>query len=495
MKKYIMALDQGTTGSRCIIFNASGEIVAMSKKEFNQIYPKPGWVEHNPFEIWSSLISVATETMAKNGIVPEEIDSIGITNQRETTIVWDKKTGKPIYNAIVWQCRRSAKRIDEIKKSSFSKKIHEKTGLLPDAYFSATKIEWILSSVKGAKEKAIRGELAFGTVDSWIIWNLTRGKAHLTDYTNASRTMLFNIDSLEWDDDLLNYFDIPKSMLPSVQPSKGFFAYTDESVFGVPIPIYGVVGDQQAAMYGQSCFEVGTAKNTYGTGCFVLMNTGSKRVNSKKGLLTTLLAGCTKEKREYALEGSVFMGGALVKWIVEEMELIKAPKESEEFANKVNDNNGVYIIPAFVGLGAPYWDQFARGTVTGLSRGSNKSHFIRATLEAIAYQSYDVIKAMEEDANVTIKSLKVDGGACENNFLMQFQADILETDVIRPNCIESTALGAVFLAGLASGFWEYEKLKSISKTDKKFVPKLEEEKKKELLDGWHAAVNMILTKK
>ncbi len=493
MKKYIMALDQGTTGSRCILFTKDGNIAAMSKKEFTQIYPRPSWVEHDPMEIWSSQMSVIKETMDKISASAKDIDSIGITNQRETTIIWDKRTGKPIYNAIVWQCRRSADRVEEIERDGMREFIHKKTGLIPDAYFSATKIEWILDNVEGARQAALAGDILFGTVDSWLIWNMTKHKAHMTDYTNASRTMLFNIDKLEWDEDLLSYFNIPKAILPEVKPSSGFFAKTDESVFGQSIPIYGIAGDQQSALYGQCCFNRGEAKNTYGTGCFVLMNTGDKRVESEHGLITTLTAGCKPGKPEYALEGSVFMGGATVKWLKEEMGLIREPAETEEIAFSVENNNGVYMVPAFVGLGAPYWDQFAKGTVTGLTRGSNRAHFVRAALESIAYQSHDVIRAMESDAGVSLKKLKIDGGAGENNFLMQFQADLLSTEVIRPSCVESTALGTAFLAGIASGFWEAEEVPNLISVDCIFKPEMGADEYERLMDGWKDAVKRALS--
>lgn len=495
MEKYIMALDQGTTGSRCILFTKEGRIAAMSKKEFTQIYPHPSWVEHDPMEIWSSQMSVITEAITKIGVSIDDIEAIGITNQRETTIMWDKNTGRPVYNAIVWQCRRSADRIRQINKDGMKNVIHKKTGLIPDAYFSATKIEWILDNVKGVREAADKGDILFGTVDSWLIWNLTRHKAHLTDYTNASRTMLFNIDDLEWDKELLDYFDIPRSILPGVRPSSGFFAETDESVLGRSIPIFGVAGDQQSALYGQCCFEEGEAKNTYGTGCFVLMNTAGRRVESEYGLITTLTAGCRPGKPEYALEGSVFMGGATVKWLKEEMGLINEPAETEDIAFSVDGNNGVYMVPAFVGLGAPYWDQFAKGTVTGLTRGSNKAHFVRAALESIAYQSHDVIRAMESDANVSIKKLKIDGGAGENNFLMQFQADLLSTKVIRPSCVESTALGAAFLAGIASGFWRSEAdAAELISVDSVFEPTMGHEEYEKLMAGWIDAVKRTLSR-
>ena len=492
LKKYIMALDQGTTSSRCILFDKQGNICSMAQREFKQIYPKPGYVEHNPMEIWSSQLGVAIEAMAMVNAKPEDIAGIGITNQRETTVVWDKTTGTPIYNAIVWQCRRTADKIDKLKKDGMEKTVKEKTGLVPDAYFSATKIVWILENVEGAKEKAEKGELLFGTVDTWLIWNLTKGKVHVTDYTNASRTMLYDIHNLKWDEELLNYFGIPASMLPTVKPSSYIYGYTDALVLGGEIPIAGAAGDQQAALFGQCCFEEGDVKNTYGTGCFLLMNTGEKPIASKNGLVTTIAA--TREgKIHYALEGSVFVAGASIQWLRDGMRMFMEAKESEEYALKAVDTTGVYVVPAFAGLGAPYWNQYARGSVFGITRGCKKEHFIRATLESIAYQTYDVIKAMEEDAGVKLTNLKVDGGASANNFVMQFQADILDANVDRPNCIETTALGAAYLAGLATGYFkDEEEIKRNWQLGKSFSPNVEEEKRIELLKGWKKAVKCAL---
>lgn len=492
MSKYMMALDQGTTSSRCILFDKKGEIQSMAQKEFTQIYPQPGWVEHNPMEIWSSQLAVTMEAMAMVGASPEDIAGIGITNQRETTIVWDKKTGEPVYHAIVWQCRRTAKRIDELSNAGYGDLIREKTGLVPDAYFSATKIEWILNNVPGARERADRGELLFGTVDSWLIYNLTKGEIHVTDYTNASRTMLYDIHNLRWDEELLELFHIPASMLPEVKPSSCIYGYTESSVLGGRIPISGIAGDQQAALFGQCCFEKGQVKNTYGTGCFLLMNTGTEAIASRKGLLTTIAASCG-DKVEYALEGSVFVAGAAIQWLRDEMRMLKRADQSEEYAVKVEDTAGVYVVPAFAGMGAPYWNPYARGTVTGITRGCKKEHFIRATLESIAYQTYDVLKAMEEDAEVSIAGLKVDGGASSNDFLMQFQADILGARVYRPQCIETTALGAAYLAGLACGYYESrDEIKENWQLGKQFLPEMREEKRDDLLKGWKKAVRCAL---
>lgn len=451
-KKYILALDQGTTSSRAILFNKAGEIVNVAQKEFTQIYPKAGWVEHNAMEIWATQSGVAREVLEIAGVRAEEIASIGITNQRETTVVWDKNTGQPVYNAIVWQCRRTASICDDIKARGMEDYIRENTGLVVDAYFSGTKVKWILENVEGAKEKAEAGDLLFGTVDSWLIWNLTRGKVHVTDYSNASRTMLYNIKDLKWDEKILADFGIPASVLPEVKPSSEVYGSTDPSMFGVEIPIAGVAGDQQAALFGQACYEDGMVKNTYGTGCFMLMQTGEKMIPSKNGLLTTIAWGLDG-KVEYALEGSVFMGGATIQWLRDELKLINDAQDSEYFATKVDDTNGVYVVPAFAGLGAPYWDMYARGTIVGLTRGANRNHIIRAALESIAYQSMDLIKSMEEDSGLKLSTLRVDGGATANNFLMQFQSDILGADVQRPEVTETTALGAAYLAGLAVGFW------------------------------------------
>ena len=429
--KYIMALDQGTTSSRCVIYDNKGRICSMQQKEFEQIYPKAGWIEHNPVEIWSSQLAVAMEAMVMAGLSASDIEAIGITNQRETTIVWERATGRPVYNAIVWQCRRTSERIDRLKAEGMSDKIRRITGLIPDAYFSASKIEWILDNVPGAREKAENGELLFGTVDTWLIWNLTKGRVHITDYTNASRTMLYDIHNLCWCRELLEYFNIPESMLPEVKPSSCVYAESDPSILGGAIPIAGAAGDQQAALFGQCCFEPGEAKNTYGTGCFLLMNTGSKAIMSENGLLTTIAAG-TDGSVCYALEGSVFVAGAAIQWLRDGMRLIRDAAQSEKYALSVSDSDGVYIVPAFTGLGAPYWDQYARGTVVGLTRGCTKEHFIRATLESINYQVADVLGVMQEESGIYLKALKVDGGASANNFLMQFQADILNTTAIRP---------------------------------------------------------------
>ena len=488
MKQYIMALDQGTTSSRCIIFDKQGKMKSVAQKEFTQLYPRPGWVEHDPMEIWSSLISVATESMAKLGIGANEIASIGITNQRETTIVWNKKTGQPVYNAIVWQCRRTSDMIEELKAKGLEPYIKEKTGLIPDAYFSGTKIKWILDHVEGAREQAKAGELLFGTVDTWVIWNLTKGRTFVTDYTNASRTMLFDIKKLTWDEKLLEELDIPVQMLPEVKPSSCIYGYSDRSLFGDAIAIAGAAGDQQAALFGQCCFSKGEVKNTYGTGCFLLMNTGNEAIMSGHGLITTIAAS-TGSGVNYALEGSVFVAGAAIQWLRDELQLIRSAAESEKCALQVPDTNGVYVVPSFTGLGAPYWDQYARGAIVGITRGCNKDHIIRATLEAIAYQTQDVLRAMESDSMITLQSLKVDGGACANRFLMQFQADILNTEVQRPECIETTALGAAYLAGLAVGFWKNEEeIKANWALAETFRPNLAEEKRKTLIDGWKKAV-------
>ncbi|GAB6149667.1 glycerol kinase GlpK [Clostridium novyi] len=488
--KYIMALDQGTTSSRCIIFNRAGEMVSVAQREFAQIYPKPGWVEHDPMEIWGTQLGVAQEALNKAGLEVGDICSIGITNQRETTVVWNKKNGRPVYNAIVWQCRRTAEYCDELKKEGFDKIIEEKTGLILDAYFSATKIKWILDNVPDARRLAERGDLMFGNVDTWLIWNLTKGRVHVTDYTNASRTMLYNIHELKWDEEILEKLDIPISMLPKVKSSSEVYGKTHPSVIGGLIPISGDAGDQQAALFGQMCFKEGMAKNTYGTGCFLLMNTGDKAVKSKNGLLTTIAAS-RGEKVQYALEGSVFIGGAVIQWLRDEFRMIKTAAESEEYASAVEDSNGVYLVPAFVGLGAPYWDAYARGTMVGITRGAKKEHIIRAALESMAYQTYDVLKAMEEDSGVELKALKVDGGACANNFLMQFQSDILNVNVQRPEIIETTALGAAYLAGLAVGYWkDSEDIAVNCKIARTFEPLMEKEKREKFIKGWHKAVNV-----
>lgn len=487
-----MALDQGTTSSRCILFDKSGTICSMAQKEFTQIYPKPGWVEHNPMEIWSSQMAVAMEAMTMVGAKPEEISGIGITNQRETTIIWNKQTGEPVYNAIVWQCRRTADMIDALSEDGFDKIIREKTGLVPDAYFSASKIAWILETVPGAREEAEAGNLLFGTVDTWLIWQLTKGKVHVTDYTNASRTMLFDIHNLCWDKEIMERFNIPASLLPKVQPSSYVYGHTDAAVLGGEIPIAGAAGDQQAALFGQCCFEQGEVKNTYGTGCFLLMNTGNKAITSQNGLITTIAASVGEEV-QYALEGSVFVAGAAIQWLRDGLRMVKSAPQSEDYAIHVSDTGGVYIVPAFAGMGAPYWNQHARGTIVGITRGCSKEHFIRATLESIAYQTADVLVAMEQDSGIHLKTLKVDGGASANNFLMQFQADIVGTMVHRPKCIETTALGAAYLAGLATGYWKSkDEIKENWMLGAAFTPNMEEERKHTLLKGWKKAVKCAL---
>lgn len=469
MSKYIMSLDQGTTSSRAIIFNHNGEIVAIAQKEFTQIYPQAGWVEHNPLEIWSTQLSVAAEVIVKAGLSATDIDSIGITNQRETTVVWDRETGLPVYNAIVWQDRRTSSYCDEIKAQGLAKKIQDKTGLIIDSYFSATKAKWILENVEGVREKADAGKLAFGTIDSWLIWKLTGGEKHVTDVTNASRTMIYNIHNLAWDDELLTLFGIPKSMLPEVKSSSEVYGETAGRILAAKIPIAGIGGDQQSALFGQMCTEVGMVKNTYGTGCFMLMNIGTEPKLSANNLLTTI-AWQIKDQVHYALEGSIFIGGAVVQWLRDEMGLISKSADVETLAQKVKDTDGVYVVPAFAGLGAPHWNQHARGTITGLTRGTNKSHIARAALESIAFQTMDVLKAMEADAGVNIAELRVDGGATANNLLMQFQADLLNCKVIRPEITEVTALGAAYLAGLATGFWDsIDQIRSQWNADKTFV--------------------------
>ncbi len=492
-KKYIMALDQGTTSSRAIIFDYEGKIVRAAQNEFTQYYPKPGWVEHDPMEIWGTQSGVAREALESAGIRPDEIAAIGITNQRETTVVWDKNTGKPIYNAIVWQCRRTANICDDLKRRGLEDYIRENTGLVVDAYFSGTKIKWILDNVEGAREKAEKGDLLFGNIDTWLIWNLTRGKVHVTDYSNASRTMIYNIKELKWDDRIIEELGIPKSMLPEVRPSSEVYGVTDHRTFGgAEIPISGIAGDQQAALFGQACFKPGMAKNTYGTGCFMLMNTGEEMVRSGNGLLTTIAWG-VDGKVEYALEGSIFVAGAVVQWLRDEMRLISDAKDSEYFASKVEDNNGVYLVPAFVGLGAPYWDMYARGTIVGLTRGANRNHIIRAALESIAYQTRDVLEAMQEDSNIALQELRVDGGAVENNFLMQFQSDILGVPVHRPKVTETTALGAAYLAGLAVEFWSgKEQISDKWNVDRVFEADMEKERQEKLYRGWKKAVTRAL---
>jgi len=488
MKKYVLALDQGTTSSRCILFDKQGNICSMAQKEFEQIYPYAGWVEHDPMEIWASQLSVATEAMSKIGVTGENIAGIGITNQRETTIVWDRHTGQPIYNAIVWQCRRTADDIEKLVKEGLADYVQKTTGLVPDAYFSASKIAWILDHVKGAREAAEKGELLFGTVDTWLIWNLTKGAVHVTDYTNAARTMLFDIHRCCWEEEILELFRIPKEMLPEVRPSSGFFGETQEQIFGGKIPVMGVAGDQQAALFGQCCFEKGDVKNTYGTGCFLLMHTGKEPIISRHGLLTTIAAGTAGEV-EYALEGSVFVAGAAIQWLRDGMRMIRTAGQSEEYAKRVPDSNGVYIVPAFAGMGAPYWNPYARGTIVGLTRGCKKEHFIRATLESIAYQAKDVIHAMEEDAGVTLNGLRVDGGASANNMLVQFQADIIDAAVLRPECIETTALGAAYLAGLAAGYWkDRDEIRENWQLGRRFEPVMDAGERKKLLRGWQRAV-------
>ena len=488
MQGYMMALDQGTTSSRCILFDKGGNICSMAQKEFGQIYPRPGWVEHDPKEIWSSQLAVAIEAMARIGATAKDIAGIGITNQRETTIIWDKVTGEPVYNAIVWQCRRTSDRIEGLKAEGFDKKVRAKTGLIPDAYFSASKIAWILDNVPGARERAEKGELLFGTVDTWLIWNLTKGAVHVTDYTNASRTMLFDIHELVWDQEILDYFHIPVSMLPQVRPSSCIYGETDAAVLGGRIPIAGAAGDQQAALFGQCCFEQGQVKNTYGTGCFLLMNTGAQAMDSRAGLLTTIAASGSGGI-EYALEGSVFVAGAAIQWLRDGMRMFSEASKSQVYAQRVEDTAGVYIVPAFAGMGAPYWDQYARGTVVGITRGCTKEHFVRATLESIAYQTADVLSAMEQDSGLKLKSLNVDGGASANDFLMQFQADIVDTRVQRPKCIETTALGAAYLAGLAVGYWHSkQEIKENWCLGAAFEPGMEDARRAELLKGWKRAV-------
>jgi glycerol kinase len=491
--KYILALDQGTTSSRAILFDHDGKIVNIAQKEIAQIYPKAGWVEHDAMEIWGTQIGVAREVIETIGIRPEAIAAIGITNQRETTVIWDKTTGKPICNAIVWQCKRTADMCGELKARGLESYVKANTGLVIDAYFSATKIKWILDNVEGARQKAEAGELLFGNIDTWLIWNLTRGKVHVTDYSNASRTMLFNIKELKWDKNLLAELDIPSSILPEVMPSSKIYGYTDQGIFGGNlIPIAGAAGDQQAALFGQTCYQPGMAKNTYGTGCFMLMNTGSDMILSKNGLLTTI-AWNVDNKLEYALEGSIFMGGATIQWLRDELKLIDEAKDSEYYAEKVKDSNGVFVVPAFVGMGAPYWDMYARGTILGLTRGANRYHIIRAALEAIAYQTRDVLEAMQQDSNIALKELKVDGGAVANNFLMQFQSDILGVPVSRPEITETTALGAAMLAGLAVGFWSNkQELSDRWRLDRSFTPDMEIDCRNKMYKNWKKAVSRAL---
>ncbi|MBR0157057.1 MAG: glycerol kinase GlpK [Clostridia bacterium] len=489
-KKYVIAMDQGTTSSRAILFNKAGEIISVVQREYRQIYPQPGWVEHDPMDIWSTQMGVTMEAMQKIDAKPEEIAAIGITNQRETTVIWDAASGRPVYNAIVWQCRRTAGIIDKMKAEGWAEKIRQKTGLIPDAYFSASKIAWILDNVPGVRERAERGELRFGTVDSWLIWNLTDGKVHVTDRTNASRTMLFDIHKLEWDDEILDYFRIPRSMLPEVLPSSHLFGYT--SRFGGEIPIAGAAGDQQAALFGQCGFGAGEVKSTYGTGGFMLMNTGEDAVLSNQGLLTTIAASAG-EKVHYALEGSVFIAGAAIQWLRDEMRMLKSSPQSEEYCRNVPDSNGMYIVPAFSGMGAPYWQQYARGMIVGLTRGVSKDHFIRATVESLAYQTNDLLRVMTDEAGVTLSSLKVDGGASANDFLMQFQADISNVTITRPKCIETTALGAAYLAGLAVGYWkDTAEVSANWQCGRVFIPSIEPAKRKKLLSGWKKAVDCAI---
>lgn len=488
MKKYIMALDAGTTSNRCIIFDKDGKICSVAQKEFTQIFKNQGWVEHDADEIWASMLGVCVEAMMKINVTAKDIDSIGITNQRETVVCFDKNTSKPIYNAIVWQCRRTSEYCDSLKEKGLTETIRNKTGLVIDAYFSATKIKWILDNVKGAREKAENGDLLFGTIDTWLVWKLTKGKVFVTDYSNASRTMLFNINTLKWDDDILKELTIPKTMLPKVMESSCIYGESDSSLLGGSIKIASIAGDQQSALFGQTCFEKGDIKNTYGTGCFMLLNTGHKPVISKNGLLTTIAWGLNGEI-SYALEGSIFVAGASVQWLRDELKLIDSSSDSEYMANKVSDTNGCYVVPAFTGLGAPYWDQYARGIIVGITRGVNKYHIIRATLESIAYQVYDVLSVMEKDSGIKISSLKVDGGASANDFLMQTQADINNIAVNRPNCVETTAMGAFFLAGLATGFFKNtEDIKEKYIIQKTFCPTLDEENRIKKLNGWKKAV-------
>ncbi|MFQ9886685.1 MAG: glycerol kinase GlpK [Negativibacillus massiliensis] len=486
MAQYILALDQGTTSSRAILFDKQQNIIGISQKEFTQHYPKEGWVEHDPMEIYSSQYAVMMEVIAQSGVDVKDIKGIGITNQRETTILWDAKTGRPVYNAIVWQCRRTADRIDQLKQQGLEEYIRKTTGLVPDAYFSATKIAWILDHVPQGRERAKKGEILFGTVDSWLIWKLSGGKVHVTDYTNASRTMLFNINTLSWDEKLLDALDIPMQMLPQVKNSSEIYAYT--TIQGEEIPIAGIAGDQQAALFGQCCFEQGQAKNTYGTGCFLLMNTGDKPCFSQNGLITTIAIGLNG-KVQYALEGSVFVGGAVIQWIRDEMRFINESKDAEYYAQKVEDTGGVYLVPAFTGLGAPHWDMYARGCIIGITRGTKREHIIRAAQESIAYQSYDLVKAMEKDTGVSIRELKVDGGASRDAFLMQFQADVLDCEVRRPMIRETTALGAAYLAGLAVGVWkDTDEIRKLWNCDTVFQSQMKAERREKLLRDWHRAV-------
>ena len=488
MPKYMMALDSGTTSNRCILFDRAGRIVSVAQREFTQYFPQPGWVEHDANEIWATLLGVAVEAMQMAGAAAADIAAIGITNQRETTIVWDKATGEPVHHAIVWQCRRTSEYCDELRARGLTARFREKTGLVLDAYFSATKLHWLLENVPGVRERAAKGELLFGTVETWLIWKLTGGRAHVTDYSNASRTMLFNINTLDWDEEILAELNIPRSMLPKPLPSSGLFGTTDTSLLGGEIPITGAAGDQQAALFGQTCFQPGEAKNTYGTGCFLLMNTGEKPVFSQNGLVTTIAWGLG-EKVTYALEGSIFVAGAAIQWLRDEMKLIESSADSEYMAQKVNDTNGCYVVPAFTGLGAPYWDQYARGAIVGLTRGCNRAHIVRATLDSLTYQTYDVLNAMRADSGIALASLKVDGGASANNYLMQTQADVIGAPVLRPTCVESTAMGAAYLAGLAVGFWrDQAEIRKIWAVDRTFEPQLDAKSRDARLHGWHRAV-------
>ena len=492
MEKYIMALDEGTTSCRCILYNKKGEMVSVAQKEFRQIYPQAGWVEHDAMEIWSTQIGVAQEALYKINCTYENIEAIGITNQRETTVVWDRETGEPVYNAIVWQCRRTAEYCDSLKAKGLEPSFREKTGLPIDAYFSASKLRWILDNVDGARAKAEAGRLLFGTIETWLIWKLTGGRVHVTDYSNASRTMMFNIKELKWDEDILSELDIPLSMLPEPMPSSFIYGETEDHIFGGPVRISGAAGDQQSALFGQGCFKKGQAKNTYGTGCFLLMNTGESPVYSKNGLVTTIAWGIDG-KVNYALEGSVFVAGAAIQWLRDELEIIGSSPESERLALSVPDTGGVYIVPAFAGLGAPYWDPYARGAIFGLTRGANKCHLTRATLESLAYQTNDLLAAMREDIGYELSSLQVDGGACANNFLMQFQADITARPVKRPECIETTSLGAAYLAGLATGYWsDMDDIIENLKIDREFLPSMNDDKRNGLLAGWKKAVRCVL---
>lgn len=488
MPKYMMALDSGTTSNRCILFDRAGRIVSVAQREFTQYFPQPGWVEHDANEIWATLLGVAVEAMQMAGAAAADIAAIGITNQRETTIVWDKATGEPVHHAIVWQCRRTSEYCDELRARGLTARFREKTGLVLDAYFSATKLHWLLENVPGVRERAAKGELLFGTVETWLIWKLTGGRAHVTDYSNASRTMLFNINTLDWDEEILAELNIPRSMLPKPLPSSGLLGTTDPSLLGGEIPITGAAGDQQAALFGQTCFQPGEAKNTYGTGCFLLMNTGEKPVFSQNGLVTTIAWGLG-EKVTYALEGSIFVAGAAIQWLRDEMKLIANAAESEAVAQEVADTNGCYVVPAFTGLGAPYWDQYARGAIVGLTRGCKRAHIVRATLDSLTYQTYDVLNAMRADSGIALASLKVDGGASANNYLMQTQADVIGAPVLRPTCVESTAMGAAYLAGLAVGFWrDQAEIRKIWAVDRTFEPQLDAKSRDARLHGWHRAV-------